>query len=44
MLSFIISAIENTAILLLGGCIICFVGLTIVDRIDYHYSKKRGEI
>ena len=35
---------EYALIIGIIACIIEIIRITIVDRIDYHYSKKRGEI
>ena len=39
-----INGVEIACLVGLVVCIGAYIYLTIEDRIDYHYSRKRGEI
>lgn len=41
---YIFSGIEIGCIVGIAVCLIYLIYLTVEDAVDYHYSKKRGEI
>ena len=43
-MSYFIEGLELTTIIGVITCIIILISITISDAVDYHYSKKRGEI
>lgn len=43
-MSYFIEGLELTAIIGAIICIITLISISITDAVDYHYSKKRGEI
>ncbi len=43
-MSYFIEGMEIASLVGLAICIIGYIVLTIADRVDYHYSRKRGEI
>ena len=43
-MSYFIEGLEFSTIVDIIICIITLISITISDAVDYHYSKKRGEI
>lgn len=43
-MSYFIEGLELAAIIGAIICIITLISITIADAVDFHYSKKRGEI
>jgi hypothetical protein len=43
-MSYFLECLELTAIVDAVICIIALISITIADAVDYHFSKKRGEI
>ena len=43
-MSYFIESLEFATIANIIICIITLISITVSDAIDYHYSKKRGEI
>lgn len=43
-MSYFIEGLEFATIANIIICIITLISITVSDAIDYHYSKKRGEI
>jgi len=43
-MSYLLEGLTVAVLLALACCIIDFVIITVEDAVDFHYSKKRGEI
>ena len=43
-MSYFIEGLEFATITNIIICIITLISITVSDAVDYHYSKKRGEI
>lgn len=43
-MSYFLEGVTAAVLIALAYCIVDFVIITIEDAVDFHYSKKRGEI
>lgn len=43
-MSYFIEGLEFATVVDIIICIIALISITVSDAVDYHYSKKRGEI